>query len=74
MKNQPEADETFRIRHKPDKVPRKIKDPLLGYELRTHAEVAMILGLTRQRIVQIEKSALAKLRRGLRHHYNDWNI
>lgn len=70
MKNQTEYNETFRIRRNPDRKPRKIKDPLLGYELRTHAEVAMLLGVTRQRVVQIEKSAIDKMRRGLREYYD----
>lgn len=71
MKNQPENDETFRIRHNPDKRPRKIKDPLLAFELRTHAQVAKIMGVTRQRVIQIEKDALAKIRRGLKKFYDD---
>lgn len=71
MKNQPEYDETYRIRHNPDRKPKKIRDPLLGFELRSHAEVGMLMGLTRQRVVQIEQEALKKLRRGLKEFYQD---
>ena len=71
IRNTNEDFETWRIRHKPDRKPKKIKDPMLGYELRTHAEVAMLLGVSRQRVVQIEKSALEKLRRGLREFYEN---
>ena len=71
MTNQPENDERFRIRHSPDKKPRKVKDPLVAFELRSHAEVAKMLGVTRQRVVQIEASALKKLRVGLQEFYDN---
>ncbi len=63
--------EIYRIRHRPDKAARSVKNPMLPYELRTHQQVADILGLSRQRVVQIEQEALAKLRRGLRKLYEE---
>jgi DNA-directed RNA polymerase sigma subunit (sigma70/sigma32) len=39
------------------------RHPAKGARL-THAEIARRLGLSRQRIVQIEQAALAKVRRG----------
>jgi len=53
-----------------DKRPRKIKDSMVFYELCSAEETATILGLTRQRVVQIEKSALAKIRRALKLEYD----
>jgi ribosomal protein L37E len=38
---------------------------LSSFEIRTRDEVAKVLNLTRQRVAQIEHSALAKIRRGL---------
>lgn len=72
IRNTSEDFETWRIRHQPDKCPRKIKGPMSSYELRSPEEVATILGMTRQRVDQIEKSALAKLRKGLQKHYEDF--
>lgn len=48
------------------------KGPLLFLELRSPSEVAKILGLSRQRIQQIEREAIGKLRRGLQEFWNDW--
>lgn len=67
-----ESDETYRVRNKPDRRPRKIKDASFFYELRSAEEVGIILGLTRQRVSQIEKSALLKIRQGLLEFWKDW--
>ena len=44
---------------------------MASYELRSPEEVASILGLTRQRVNQIEREAMAKLRRGLKEFYEE---
>lgn len=72
IKNQSEDFENWRIRHKPDRKPRKIKGPMTAYEIRTPEEVADLLGLTRQRVDQIEKTALFKLRKGLAKFWEDY--
>ena len=66
-----DPNEAFRIRHHPDKTPRKIKDAMAPYELLTAEQTARVLGLTRQRVVQIEQAALAKIRRALRKQYDE---
>lgn len=66
-----DPDETFRIRHRPDRKPRTVKDSMLKYQIRTRKEVGIILGLSDKRIQQIEQSALAKIRRALRTEYED---
>jgi DNA-directed RNA polymerase sigma subunit (sigma70/sigma32) len=71
VKNTSQDFENWRIRHKPDRTPRKIKDSLFGFELRTPDEVAEILGLTRQRVDQIEKSAMKKIRAALQKEYDE---
>ena len=41
--------------------------------LMTHGEVAQLLGITRQRVYQIERGALLKIRAALEPFYLDWN-
>lgn len=52
--------------------PGELKDCMSYYEINTPDEVAKILGLSRQRVQQIERSALFKLRRGLRQFWDDY--
>jgi DNA-directed RNA polymerase sigma subunit (sigma70/sigma32) len=66
-----DPNEAFRIRHNPDKAPRKIKNSMAPYELLTAEQTARVLGLTRQRVVQIERGALAKIRRALQQQYDE---
>src|SRR6185503_9156352 len=52
-----DPNETFRIRNRPDRKAKVVKDSMLPYQIRTRAQVASILGLTDKRIQQIEQSA-----------------
>lgn len=52
--------------------PGEQKDPLFYYELLSPDETAKVMGLTRQRVNQLERSALYKLRRGLREFWNEY--
>ncbi len=56
---------------KPGELTTQCEGSLLQYEIRDQGEVAEIMGLSRQRVQQIERSAILKLRRGLREEYSD---
>jgi hypothetical protein len=61
-----------RIRRKPGE-PRANDSSSMGpLAIRTHQEVADIMGLSRQRVQQIERIALWKLRRALLANYQDF--
>jgi len=51
--------------------PGEKKDAMAFLELRSADEVAKILGITRQRVQQIEREALHKIRRALRQTYEE---
>jgi len=64
-----ESDEVFRIRNNPRKRVYPAKDAMYHFEIRTADQVAEILNTTRQNVNLLERSALRKLRKGLREHY-----
>lgn len=70
MRDRQEEKARWRAIH--NRKPGEKKDPLNFLELRTPQEVATILGVSRQRVQQIEREALTKLRRGLMEFWNDW--
>ena len=53
--------------------PGEPKDAMQHLELRSAEQVATIMGISRQRVQQIEREALFKLRRGLRQFWNEYN-
>jgi DNA-directed RNA polymerase sigma subunit (sigma70/sigma32) len=61
--------ETFRIRHHPRKRVYPAKDAMYHFEIRTADEVAEIMNTSRQNVNLIERSALRKLRKGLKEYY-----
>ena len=70
MPRKPEMDRWKSIHNRR---PGEQKDCMQSLELRTPQEVANILGITRQRVQQIEREALFKLRRGLRTFWMEYN-
>ncbi len=58
---------------KPGEMQARDENGLFQYAIRDQAEVAEIMGLSRQRIQQIERSALIKIRYALRKEYDDLN-
>lgn len=52
--------------------PGEPRDTMSFYELLTPDQTAKVMGLTRQRVNQLERSALYKLRLGLRQYYEDF--
>lgn len=52
--------------------PGEPKDAMSFFELRTPEQVGKMLGITRQRVQQIEREALFKLRRGLKKFWDDY--
>lgn len=70
MHTQAEKDRWRRIHNRK---PGEPKDCMSFYELRSAAEVATILGVSKQRVQQLERSALYKIRRSLKQFWADYN-
>lgn len=68
-KNTPDA-ARWKLVH--NRKPGEKKGGMRFLELRSPAEVGKIMGLTRQRIQQIEREAVFKLRRGLKEFADDF--
>jgi hypothetical protein len=61
-----------RIRRKPGEPRANSADGVSSLAIRTHQDGADIMGLSRQRVQQIERIALWKLRRALLADYQDF--
>ncbi len=56
---------------KPGEMQARDENGLFQYAIRDQNETAIIMGLSRARVQQIERSALIKLRRGLKKEWED---
>lgn len=66
--------DAVRWKRRHNRQPGETKDAMFFYELRSAEDVAKILGVSRQRIQQLERTALFKLRRGLKEFWEDFKI
>lgn len=68
----PRQSEKARWQQVHNRKPGEPRDTMQFYELLTPEQTAKIMGLTRQRVNQIERSALFKLRAGLKQFWDEF--